>query len=221
MSDKNPGPVVPLPNAYLAQPKSRLGKGVLVIHAWWGLNGFIKNLCDRLAGEGFMVLAPDLYHGQIAATIDEAKKQRSKLKQATVAQEINQAADHLHQICCISGQGLGVLGLSLGAYWGLWLAEQKPNLVTATVAFYGTRDGDYSTCQSAFQFHLAEKDAYVANSGVKKLQKSLSTADKAAAFYTYPGTGHWFFESDRPDAYHPHSAQLAWNRSVEFLKLYI
>jgi carboxymethylenebutenolidase len=221
MSDKKASPMVPLPDAYLAQPKSGLGKGVLVIHAWWGLNQFQKDLCDRLAREGFFVLAPDLYHGKTAATIDEAKKLRSKLKQEAVAEEIARAADHLHQLCCISGQGLGVLGFSLGAYWGMWLAEQKPSLVTATVAFYGTRNGDFSASQSAFQFHLAEKDAYVAGSGVKKLQKSLAAADKVAAFYTYPGTGHWFFESDRPEAYQPQAAQLAWTRSVEFLKLYV
>lgn len=221
MSDKNAGTAVTLPNAYLAKPNSSLGKGVLVIHAWWGLNKFFKDLCDRLAGEGFLVMAPDLYHGKTATTIDDAKRLRSKLKQETVAQEITQIADRLHELCCISGQGLGVLGFSLGAYWGLWLAEQKSSLVTATIAFYGTRNGDYSTSQSAFQFHLAEKDDYVATSGVKKLQKSLSVADKVAAFYTYPGTGHWFFESDRPETYQPQAAQLAWNRSVEFLKLYV
>lgn len=221
MSEKNAQSVVPFPHSYLAQPKSGLSKGVLVIHAWWGLNQFFKDLCDRLAGEGFFVLAPDLYHGKIAATIEEAKKLRSKLKQEAVAQEITQAAEQLHQVCCIAGQGLGVIGFSLGGYWGLWLAEQQSRLVTATVVFYGTRNGDYSTSQSAFQFHLAETDEYVTASGVKKLQKSLSAADKVATFYTYPGTGHWFFESDRPDAYNPQAAQLAWNRSVEFLKLYI
>ena len=93
--------------------------------------------------------------------------------------------------------------------------------MTATVVFYGTRNGDYSTSQSAFQFHLAETDEYVATSGVKKLQKSLAAADKVAAFHTYPGTSHWFFESDRPEAYKPEAAQLAWIRSIEFLKLYI
>ena len=221
MSEKHSPPVLHASHSYLARPKSGMGKGVLVVHAWWGLNQFQKNLCDRLAGEGFFVLAPDLYHGKTGATIEEAKKLRSKLKQESVAQEITQAADALHQICCNSGQGLGVLGFSLGAYWGLWLTEQKSSLVTATVAFYGTRNGDFSTSQSAFQFHLAETDEYVATSGVKKLQKSLAAADKVAAFYTYPGTGHWFFESDRPEAYNPQAAQLAWNRSVEFLKLYV
>jgi carboxymethylenebutenolidase len=221
MSSKINQPVGEIPQFYLAQPKSSNGKGVLVIHAWWGLNPFFKGLCDRLAGEGFLALAPDLYHSKTASTIEEAKKLRSKMKQEIVAREITQAADQLHKLCCSSGQGLGVIGFSLGGYWGLWLAEQKSNLVTATVVFYGTRNGDYSTCQSAFQFHLAEIDEYVATSGVRKLQKNLTAADKVAAFYTYPGTSHWFFESDRADAYQPEAAHLAWNRSVEFLKLYI
>jgi carboxymethylenebutenolidase len=221
MTEKDAQLALSAPDFYLAQPKSGNGKGVLVIHAWWGLNQFFKDLCDRLAGEGFFTLAPDLYHGKIATTIEDAKKLRSKLKQETVAQEIIQATDQLRKVCCVSGQGLGVLGFSLGGYWSLWLAEQKSSLVTATVVFYGTRNGDYSTSQSAFQFHLAETDEYVAASGVKKLQKSLAAADKVAAFYDYPGTGHWFFESDRRDAYKPDAAQLAWNRTIEFLKLFI
>jgi carboxymethylenebutenolidase len=221
MNEKDSQPVVLSPYSYIAKPKSGIGKGVLVLHAWWGLNQFFKDLCNRLAGEGFFVLAPDLYHGKSAATIAEAKKLRSNLKQETIALEITQAADQLHQVCRNSGEGLGVMGFSLGGFWGLWLAEQRSNLVTATVVFYGTRNGDYSACQSAFQFHLAEKDPYESASAVKKLQKNLSAADKIAAFYTYPGTGHWFFESDQPEAYNPQAAQMAWNRSVEFLKLYI
>lgn len=62
------------------------------MHAWWGLNPFFRRLCDRLAQEGFVALAPDLYHGLTAATIEEAKKLRSKLKQETVSQEITRAA---------------------------------------------------------------------------------------------------------------------------------
>jgi len=208
-------------NLYLARLENHAGKGVLLIHAWWGLTPFFKRVCDRLATEGFVVLAPDFYHGKQAATIDEARKLRSRLKQEIVAEEISQAAEKLHQFCCRTGDGLGLMGFSLGGYWGLWLAEHRPDLVTAAVVFYGTRHGDYATSQSAFQFHLAETDEYVTASGVKKMQKSLAAADKVAAFYTYPGTGHWFFESDRPEAYNEPAAQLAWNRSVEFLKLYI
>ncbi|MEI6193168.1 MAG: dienelactone hydrolase family protein, partial [Verrucomicrobiota bacterium] len=60
-------------NAYLALPAGGSGPGVLVLHAWWGLNSFFKDLCGRLAAEGFSALAPDLYHGPIADTVEGAQ----------------------------------------------------------------------------------------------------------------------------------------------------
>jgi carboxymethylenebutenolidase len=192
------------------------GPGVLVLHAWWGLNDFCKGFCDRLAGAGFTVLAPDLYHGAVAATIDEAKKLRGKLKGETVAADVTQAAGRLQELC--GRAEIGLVGFSLGGYWGLWLADQPANPVRAAVVFYGARQGDYAANRAAFQFHLAERDDYVADSGVKKLRKSLAAAGREAEFHTYPGTGHWFFEADRPDAFQPQAAELAWERTVAFLK---
>jgi carboxymethylenebutenolidase len=217
-------------NYYVARPKSGQGKGVLVLHAWWGLNQFCRDFCDRLAQEGFVALAPDLYHGATATTIEEAKKLRAKLKQETVAKEITQTAEHLRATCGVSPAsaggltcrpGIGVVGFSLGGYWALWLADQKASPVVATVVFYGSRHGDYTASPSAFQFHLAETDDYVAASGVKKMQKSLQAAGKEAEFYTYAGTTHWFFESDRADAYNAPAAELAWRRTVEFLQKHL
>jgi carboxymethylenebutenolidase len=202
---------------YLAKPKSGKGKGVLVLHAWWGLNPFVKKFCDRLAKEGFVALAPDLYHGAVASTIAEAKKLRGTLKREIVADEIAQAAAQLRALCG-NKRAIGVVGFSLGGYWALWFAEQKTSAVAATVAFYASRNGDYRASPSAFQFHLAERDEYVAASGVKKLEKQLSAAGKDAEFFTYPGTSHWFFESDRADAYDARAAKLAWDRTISFLK---
>jgi carboxymethylenebutenolidase len=201
--------------SYLAKPMVGTGKGVLVLHAWWGLNQFFTQFCDRLAAVGFFALAPDLYHGATASTIAEAKKLRGKLKREIVMQEISQAASSLRQEC--SAPAIGVIGFSLGGYWALWLAEQQECPVAATVVFYGTRNGNYAASRSAFQFHFAESDEYVSTSGIKNQQKSLKAAGKEAEYYTYPGTTHWFFENDRPDAYHAVAAELAWTRTVEFL----
>ena len=203
---------------YLVKPPSASGKGVLVLHAWWGLNAFFKGLCDRLGQEGFIAIAPDLYHGAKASTIAEAEKLRSKLKRDIVMQEITQAARELHELCETSQPGIGLIGFSLGGFWALWLSEQKAPPVAATVVFYGTRNGEYTDTQSAFQFHFAETDEYVSASGIKKQQKNLKAAGREAEYYTYPGTTHWFFENDRPEAYNAQAAELAFARTIGFLK---
>jgi carboxymethylenebutenolidase len=206
---------------YLAEPEIPTGKGVLVLHAWWGLTPFFKGFCDRLAGEGFTVLAPDLYHGETAATIEEATNLRDKLDAHIAAQEITQAVEVLQTACGSNKAGIGVVGFSLGGSWALWLAGQKASPVIATVVFYDAERGDYTQCQSAFQFHFAETDEYTPASEVQELQECLRAAGREVEYYTYPGTGHWFFENDRPDAYRVQAAELAWNHTLAFLKQHI
>ena len=204
---------------YIARPPAGGGAGILALHAWWGFNPFFKSFCDRLAGEGFLVAAPDLYHGAVAATIPEAENLRSKLKQKIARQEITEAAAELAAMC--QPKPVGLVGFSLGGYFALWLAEQGVERLTAVVIFYGSRGGDYSRCPAAFQFHLAENDPYESESGIRKLEKSLKAAGKTAEFYRYPGTTHWFFESDREGAYDPQAVRLAWERTAGFFKKHL
>ena len=205
-------------NSYLALPKSGKGAGVLVLHAWWGLNDFFKDFCQRLAREGFVTLAPDPYHGQTATTIDEAKHLRSKMNQKQVSTDILAAVEQLRKLPAVTSKSLGVIGFSLGGHWALWLSLEKPEYIKAVTVFYGTRNADYAQAHAAYLGHFAETDDWVAASGVKKLEKSLRAAKRPATFYTYEGTGHWFFEKDRKDAYNAKAAQSAWKRTLEFLQ---
>jgi len=206
---------------YSAMPALGTGPGVLALHAWWGLNDFFKDFCERLAGEGFIVLAPDLYHGAVAETVEDAKKLRSKLKEPVVEKEIAQAMEHLQALTGPEHRKIGVVGFSLGGYYALCLADKPSSPVAATVVFYGTRNGGYTEGQSAYQFHFAEMDDYVTASGIKKMQKSLKAAGREAEYYTYPGTVHWFFEADCMGAYQAMMADLAWNRTLAFLKAHL
>ena len=206
-------------NNYLAVPKSGTGAGVLVLHAWWGLNDFFKDFCQRLAGEGFVAFAPDLYHGNIATTIEEAKQLRSKLKREQVSLDILSAVEQLHKLPSVTNKSLGIIGFSWGGHWALWLSLEKPAAIKAVTVFYATRNADYSQARAAYLGHFAESDDWVATSGVKKLEKSLRAAQCPLTFYTYEDTGHWFFEKDRKDAYNAKAAQLAWKRTVEFLRI--
>ncbi len=203
-------------DSYLALPPSGAGAGVLVLHAWWGLNDFMRSFCQRLADEGFVTLAPDLYHGKVATTIDEAKQLRSTLKKDHVSSALLSAVERLRQEPRVTSPALGVVGFSLGAHWALWLSLERIADIAAVTVFYGTRTADYSPSRAAYLGHFAGNDAWVASSGVKKLERSLKAAKRPVTFYTYQGTGHWFFEADRPEAFNPMAAELAWRRTVEF-----
>ena len=205
-------------NRYLAVPQSGTGPGVLVLHAWWGLNDFFREFCDRLANAGFVALAPDLYSGRVARTVEEAERLREGWDEAQVVPAlVLSALDALSQHPAVSGKGLGVIGFSMGGYWALWLAAQKPDQVRAVTVFYSTGEGDFAQSNAAFQGHFAAQDPYEPEAGVRALEKALREANRPTNFYTYLGTGHWFFEKDRPDAYNSQAAKAAWDRTIAFL----
>jgi carboxymethylenebutenolidase len=210
----------PSHNTYLAVPASGKGPGVLVLHAWWGLTDVFRDVCDRLAHEGFVALAPDLFSGKIARTVAEAEQHASQFNEAQdVPPIIQPAVEDLRKHPAVTGNGLGAIGFSLGAYWALWVSQQQPELIRAVTLFYGTNGGggDFQHSQAAFLGHFAEKDPYETVEGIQALEKNLRGAHRPTTFYTYPGTGHWFFEKDRPDAYNAPAAQLAWDRTLAFL----
>jgi carboxymethylenebutenolidase len=205
-------------SALLATPKVASRGGILVLHAWWGLNNFFKDFCGRLANEGYTVLAPDLYNGAVAKTIPEAEKLRTKLKRETTSKQIIETLKQLQSE--VAEKQVGLIGFSLGAYWGLWLVDEKPKSLAATVLFYGTRGIKCTRTSSAFLGHFAETDEYVSESGKKKLEKNLKAAAGDVSFHTYSNTHHWFFEKDRPQ-FNDQAADLAWKRTIEFLKTHI
>lgn len=204
---------------YLATPERGEGPGVLVLHAWWGLNDTIKAFCGRLAEAGFMAFAPDLYHGKVAVTIAEAEALGSALdaNHLQAKAEIAEAASFLNERVGQAEQGLAVIGFSLGAYYALDLAAAYPEQIRSVVLFYGTGSGDYSSSQAAYLGHFAELDPYEPLSNVNELEESLREAGRPVTFFHYPGTGHWFFEPDRADAYNEEVANLAWERTLAFL----
>jgi carboxymethylenebutenolidase len=201
---------------YIVKPESEMRGRVLVLHAWWGLTPFFCSFCDRLAQAGYLTVAPDLFDGRTANTIPGAEKLRKSVGREVIAGRLLEGWEALQAHPAEGESRTAVIGFSLGAYWTLWLAEQKPADLNAVVLFYGMRGGDYSGSQAAYQGHFAETDSYVAGSGVKKLEKTLRSAGRQVEFYTYPGTGHWFCESNQP-AYDVQAAGLAWERTLEFL----
>jgi carboxymethylenebutenolidase len=209
-------------SGHLATPASGSGPGVIVLHAWWGLNGFFKTLCRRLADAGFVSFAPDLYHGDVATTIAEAKQLRSQVERDAVHKEISAAVAYLERHQAVQGNSLGVVGFSLGAHWALWLADHHPASIGAVVLYYGTSGGRFTKTHAAFLGNYAEHDTWGAGAqSVQVLEMRLRSTGHATTFYTYPNTRHWFAEDDRLDAYNAEAAQLAWERSIKFLRSHL
>lgn len=210
-------PTVP-PNGHLALPTSGDGHAVLVLHAWWGLNDTVKAFCARLADAGFVAFAPDLYHGQVTDTIAGAEALSQALDHGQAADDLSASVRFLSERAGQADRGLAVIGFSLGAYFALELSVTASEHVESVVVFYGTRPGDYGASRAAYLGHFAEADPFEPRSEVDALEGALRRAGRPVNFHHYPGTGHWFCEPDRTQAYDEAAAGQAWERTLAFLQ---
>ena len=206
------------PQGFLAVPPTGKGPGVLVLHAWWGLNDTIKAFCTRLADSGFVAFAPDLYHGKVAVSIADAGKYGKALDANFLhaKAEVAEAAKFLAERAESTDRGLAVIGFSLGAYYAVDLAAD-PQHIRSVVLFYGTGDADQSNSQAAFIGHFAENDQYEPQANADAMEGYLKRIGRPVTFYRYNGTNHWFFEPDRTQEYNAAAASLAWERTLAFL----
>ncbi|MDQ3856249.1 MAG: dienelactone hydrolase family protein [Chloroflexota bacterium] len=200
-------------HAHLATPAAGAGPGVLVLHAWWGLTPFFKQVADRLAAEGYYVLAPDLYAGQTATTIEEATQLRDATDDDRTYKLITESVEYLRSLEGATGDGIGVVGFSMGGWWALSLEDH----IRAVVTFYGAGvDPENITAEAAYQGHFAEDDEFEPLESVKQLEEGLRARGKEVEMHIYPSARHWFFEKDRPE-YDPEAAKVAWERTCAFL----
>lgn len=206
-------------DAYLALPDLAQAPGVLLFHAWWGLNTFFRDTCSRLSKEGFAVLAPDYFQGGVASTIEEAKSLRSQMDRSYAYGLAKQSLDHLLALDSVYPKQVAVIGFSLGCGAALELARSRPEVVRAVVLFYGAGGGRFDAARADFLGHFAEDDQWGAHAKkVTALKQRLLKSGGEVDFYTYPNTQHWFFESDRPEAYIKIAAEEAWTRTLDFLR---
>lgn len=203
--------------AWLTRPASGDGPGVVVLHAWWGLNETIRGYADRLADEGFVAIAPDLFRGAVADTIEAADATSGDVSAADAKRLVSAAVDRLRADEGELGRGIGVVAFSFGCYFALDLAA-RGNGVDAVVLHYGTGgEFDWSPARAAFLGHFASDDPYESAGEVEALRAALADARLEVRFETYPATRHWFVEPDRPE-YDEAAAELAWQRTVAFLR---
>lgn len=206
-------------SVYAAGDAGRGTPGVVVFHAWWGLNDDIVAYVDRLAAAGFAVIAPDLYGGQVASTIEEADRLSGAVDEAAVDAIALAAVDHLADHLGPTAK-LGALGFSFGAHWAIWSPAERDGLA-ASVVYYGSTGGSIlGRASVAVLGHFAETDPYESDEAVASFEATLRSAGRDVVIHRYPGTGHWFAEPSR-DAFEAAAADLAFERSVAFLRRHL
>lgn len=198
-------------SAYLALPAIPATAAVLVIQEWWGLVPHIKNVADRFAAAGYAALAPDLYHGHAATEPNTAQKLMQELNIEQAAADVAAAAAFLRTLC----KRVGCVGFCLGG--GLTLQLAALGVIDAAVPYYGVLRSapDWQGVRCPILGHYAAQDS--ATDALPELQAALAAAGKPAQFYIYPGTGHAFFNDERPQVYNAAAALLSWQRTLQFL----
>ncbi len=189
------------PEGFLARPPAGQGPGVLVLHPWWGLNDTIKAYCSRLAAAGYVVFAPDLYHGVVTAVIDEANELVQSLDHEAAAADVAAAVAYLDEQAGRPAGGLATIGFSMGAWYAAEASGRFPDRVRAVVLYYGAAPGDYSRSRASYLGHFAENDPYEEREYIEATESDLRRDGRPVTFHVYPGTTHWFAEADRDDAW--------------------
>ena len=200
--------------AYLAAPRDG-GPGVLVLHAWWGLNDDFKKWCDDLARAGFTALAPDYRDGRVVDTIDEADAMRKDFSPQQTGAVVHAAKDDL--LARAGGPNIGIIGASMGAGWAFDLAESEPEQIRAVVAYYGIAEADWSKVKARVLHHFGDIDQMDPLEDAEAMQQEMEKGGVDATLEVYPGADHWFAEPGRPE-YDAEAAALAWQRTLDFLK---
>lgn len=201
--------------AYLA-PAAPGAPGLVLIQEWWGLNAHIRAVADRFAAAGFETLAPDLYRGRIASSADEASHLMDGLDFADAThQDLRGAVRHL----AAQGRKVGVLGFCMGGALSVAAAVHVPEL-GAAVCFYGIPPAEFADparIRIPFQAHFATRDDWCTPAAAHHLEQAMRQAGQHPSCYHYEAH-HAFFNSARPEVYDAAAAELAWQRSVDFLK---
>jgi carboxymethylenebutenolidase len=197
------------------------GPGVIVIQEWWGLVPHITDIADRFAAEGFVALAPDMYHGEMTDEPDMAGKLLMSMNLATAGKDLSGAVDLLQERT--GRTKVGVTGFCMGGGLALMAACLRPDAIAAAAPFYGGMRPDtvieWDNLAAVVEGHYAATDrGTAAPEAVKELEATLRAKGKDATFHVYPGTQHAFFNDTRPEVYDAAVSKTAWDRTLALFR---
>jgi carboxymethylenebutenolidase len=202
-------------DTYVAPARPSPGPPVLLLHAWWGLNDAIRDLADRLAGDGFTVMAPDLFDGVVLTTPQDAEALTTAIEREgggpgglnpdRIMGRVQATLDHLLAHPDVRGDRAAIIALSFGGWYGSQVAAGRTDVAGFVSIYSDVYEGPGG---SAYLGHFAEIDPFV--------EPPKAEPSVGSAAHVYPGTHHWFAERDRPE-YDEEASELAYRRTVDFL----
>ena len=207
---------------YLAEPEGD-GPGVVVLQEWWGLVDEIKGVCERFAAEGFVALAPDLYHGETTDQPDEAEQKLMALNMEEAEKDMRGAVQALLANPKCNG-AIGTVGFCMGGGLSVWAAATNSDVGAAVSFYYVLPHGkpDFSQINAPVLGHFGTADDFVSTEAAEALEGEIRDAGVDVKFHYYDGAGHAFFnETDRLGTYSPEDAATAWIRTVDFFRKHL
>jgi carboxymethylenebutenolidase len=208
---------------YLARPETtEPAPAIIVLQEWWGVDNHIKDVTNRFAQEGFVALAPDLYHGQVATEPDEARKLVMALDMEAAVREIQQAITFLLEQDYVTGENVGIVGFCMGG--GLSLAtSQADDRLAAAVAFYGSPlTADQATnVQAPILGVYGANDNGIPVTEVQAMDEHLTAAGVEHEIHIYEGAAHSFFNDTRAGSYNPEAAADAWQKTLDWFHTHL
>ena len=199
---------------------------VIMIHEWWGLNEHIKNQADILAKEGYVVLAVDLYRGEVAADSNRAMELTSSVRNnsASAIDNLQSAVNYVKSLEMVDGSRIASLGWCFGGDWSLQLAlNSSENPLAATIIYYGRPVTDTASLSSISWPILGifgDQDQAITVESVKQFASALNASGITNDIYLYEGVGH-AFANPSLDNYAPKETADAWQKTIGFLRTYL
>jgi carboxymethylenebutenolidase len=210
---------------YLAYPPAGTenAPGILVIQEWWGLNDNIRAMAERLAGEGYVALAVDLYRGQVAEDPERARElmQQAAGREAELEDNLRQA--HTYLVGRIGSSRVGVVGWCFGGAWSLRAALALDDGIAATVVYYGrlVTDRDaLARLRSPVLGHFGSEDGGIPLDSVRAFETLLGELEKQVEIHVYEGADH-AFANPSGTRYDAAAADLAWTRTLDFFERHL
>jgi carboxymethylenebutenolidase len=199
---------------------------IIVVQEWWGLNDHVKDIARRIAQEGYVAIAPDLYSrlGHVVTTnANEAGQLMNRLKQGDGLKDLTATVTYLKSEPGVDAGRIGVIGFCMGGSYTLMLPCVNAD-IKASVPFYGQVPNPDSPIQNLvcpILYIYGEDDGWITRADVQRLAGALKKYGKVGEIKTYPGAPHAFFNDTRKEVYRPAEAADAWGRALAFFRQHL